>query len=586
MFFSSEEELASSLPPLDEFTLPTSLQGVFPPGLHRQIIEQSQDCIKVLDLDGRILYMNRGGQQSMEIDDFSTCLLTEWLSFWSGDALLHAQNTLALARQGKEGKFEGEALTNKGTPKWWEVTVSPVFNAENQVAYTLVTSRDSTERKHSQLAFIEQARLGVLNLAVSVALTHQATMQQILAGCTQALVDHLDAAFARIWVLNQEQEVLELRASSGLYTHLDGGHARVPLGAFKIGRIALNREPHLTNHVMEDEEVPEQAWARRENMVSFAGYPLVVEEKVVGVMALFAHRPLSSIHLDAMASIANAVALGIERKQIEEERVRLWMLAQQARSEAEDALQVRNDFLSSVSHDLKTPLTVMKGTLQILQRRLKRAASVDPLWALERLKIQEASITKMHGMIEDLLTIAQVQAGQHLNLDLRPLSLFPIIERVVTEQQETTNRHHLHITTFSKDLQIRGDPIRLDRVVTNLLANAIKYSPDGGPITLDIRAEKEQNQTWIVMHFQDEGVGVPEADQPFLFDAFYRASNVRKEIPGTGVGLASAAQVVHEHGGTISITSQEGQGTCILVRLPATIEPDTSSPEPEKKEHI
>nr|MBA2396016.1 HAMP domain-containing histidine kinase [Ktedonobacteraceae bacterium] len=291
-------------------------------------------------------------------------------------------------------------------------------------------------------------------------------------------------------------------------------------------------------------------------------------------------------HLDAMASIANAVALGIERKQVEEERVRLWVLAQQARSEAEDALQVRNDFLSSVSHDLKTPLTVMKGTLQILQRRLKRTASVDPLWALERLKIQEASITKMHGMIEDLLTIAQVQAGQHLDLDLRPLSLFPIIERVVTEQQETTNRHHLCITTFSKDLQVRGDPIRLDRVVTNLLANAIKYSPDGGPITLDIRAEREQDQTWIVMRFQDEGVGVPEADQPFLFDAFYRASNVRKEIPGTGVGLASAAQVVHEHGGTISIISQEGQGTCILVRLPATIEPDTSSPKPERKEHI
>lgn len=541
----------------------------FPSGLRWQIIEQSSDCIKVLDLDGRLLYMNRGGQKTMEIDDFSTCYLADWLSFWSGDGLQAAQEALARARQGQEETFEAENLTAKGTLKWWEVTVSPVLDAEGQVSHILAVSRDSTERKRSQRALTEQARLGVLNLAVSVALTQQSDLQQMLTGCTQALVEHLDAAFARIWVLGEGQEVLELRASSGLYTHLDGDHARVPLGAFKIGRIALSRQPHLTNQVLGDEQVPEQAWAERQEMISFAGYPLLVEDKVVGVVALFARKPLSSTTLHALASIANAIALGIERKRAEEEQTRLWKEAEQARREAEEALQMRNDFLSSVSHDLKTPLTVMRGSVQLLQRRLNQAMPVDAPLLLERLKVLDGSINKMHGMIEDLLTIAQVKAGQHLELDIRPLNLFPLIERVVGEQQEVTQRHRLHLSTSSKDLQVQGDAIRLDRVVANLLTNAIKYSPDGGSITLDITTEEEDKQPWIVMLFQDQGVGIPEADQPFLFDPFYRASNVRGHIPGTGIGLASVAQVVREHGGTISIISQEGQGSCILVRLPA-----------------
>jgi signal transduction histidine kinase len=240
-------------------------------------------------------------------------------------------------------------------------------------------------------------------------------------------------------------------------------------------------------------------------------------------------------------------------------------VAERAQREAEDALQIRNDFLSSISHDLKTPLTVMRGTIQLLQRRLKQG---DMSALLDRLKVLEVSINKMQGMIEDILTIAQLKAGQHLDLDIRPLNLFPLITRIVEEQQEITHRHHLHLSTYSRDLPVQGDAIRLDRVITNLLTNAIKYSPDGGSITLDITDEEESNQHWIVMRFQDQGIGIPEADQPFLFRPFYRASNARGHIPGTGVGLASAAQVVREHGGTISLSSQQGQGSCILVRLP------------------
>jgi PAS domain S-box-containing protein len=118
--------------------------------------------------------------------------------------------------------------------------------------------------------------------------------------------------------LNPQDDVLELRASAGQYTHLDGPHSRVPVGKYKIGLIAQERKPHLTNAVVGDPRVGDQEWARREGMVAFAGYPLVVDDRLVGVMAMFARQPLSETTLEAMASVADEIAVGIERKAGEE----------------------------------------------------------------------------------------------------------------------------------------------------------------------------------------------------------------------------------------------------------------------------
>ncbi len=165
----------------------------------------------------------------------------------------------------------------------------------------------------------ERAVLAELNATISDALNHRGTLRVILQLCAEAMVQYLDAAFARIWTYNPDDYVLELQASAGMYTHLNGGHARVPVGQFKIGLIASERKPHLTNSAIGDPRVNDQEWAKREGMVSFAGYPLIVEERLVGVMAMFAKKPLSQNTLDAMASVANGIAAGIERKVTEDE---------------------------------------------------------------------------------------------------------------------------------------------------------------------------------------------------------------------------------------------------------------------------
>lgn len=163
----------------------------------------------------------------------------------------------------------------------------------------------------------EYARHAALRAEVSLALAEPGEPRATLQRCAEALVAHLDAAFARIWTVADDAATLELQASAGRYTHLSGPHGRIPIGHLKIGMIAQECRPYLTNAVIGDPRVHEQAWARREGMVAFAGYPLIVEARLVGVMALFAQHPLTAATLEALASVAAAIGQGIERQRAE-----------------------------------------------------------------------------------------------------------------------------------------------------------------------------------------------------------------------------------------------------------------------------
>jgi PAS domain S-box-containing protein len=136
----------------------------------------------------------------------------------------------------------------------------------------------------------------------------------MLQRCAELLVRHLDVAFARIWLLNDATQTLELEASAGVYTHLNGPHSRVRVGEHKIGLIAQEKRAHLTSSVQSDARVSDHEWASRERMIAFAGYPLLLEDRVLGVLAMFARRPLPQEILTALGPVADSLALGIERK--------------------------------------------------------------------------------------------------------------------------------------------------------------------------------------------------------------------------------------------------------------------------------
>jgi PAS domain S-box-containing protein len=174
---------------------------------------------------------------------------------------------------------------------------------------------DLTEEKRAEEALRRQTSV---RADASAAFANGSDLKEILHGCVEGIVRHLDAAFARIWTLNKDDNMLELQASAGMYTNLDGRHSRIRMGDLKVGLIAKEKKPHLTNDLFNDPRVSDKDWARACGLISFAGYPLIVEERVVGVMALFARHSLSNATLETLASVADAIAQGIERKRAEE----------------------------------------------------------------------------------------------------------------------------------------------------------------------------------------------------------------------------------------------------------------------------
>ena len=165
----------------------------------------------------------------------------------------------------------------------------------------------------------ERLRLNSLSMDVTTALMHGNTVREVLQRCSEVLVQHLDAALAGIWTHNEPQKILELQASAGMYRHTDGPDRRVPVGQLNIGLIAAERKPYLTNSVIGDPRIPDQELVRREGLAAFAGYPLIVGDRLLGVLAIFARAQLSTATLDKLGSIANAVAMGVGRKIAEAE---------------------------------------------------------------------------------------------------------------------------------------------------------------------------------------------------------------------------------------------------------------------------
>jgi GAF domain-containing protein/two-component sensor histidine kinase len=258
-----------------------------------------------------------------------------------------------------------------------EIGLNPVEMDGKQAVIASII--DISERKRAEVALRERVRLAEFSADIGSALTEKQVLRPMLQKCAETMVRHLNAAFARIWTLNSAENMLELQASAGMYTHIDGGHGRVRVGQFKIGLIAEERKPHLTNSVIGDPRVNDQNWAKREGMIAFAGYPLLVENRLIGVMAMFARQRLSDVMLQAMASVANEMAVGIERKLAEEraqrnyERIRALHEIDKAISSTLKLTEVLDILLKSV--ELSCPFAAAMG-VRLFEKTTRRMVPV------------------------------------------------------------------------------------------------------------------------------------------------------------------------------------------------------------------
>lgn len=231
-------------------------------------------------------------------------------------------------------------------------------------------------------------------------------------------------------------------------------------------------------------------------------------------------------------------------------------------------MRERDQVLATVSHDLKAPLTTIRGQAQWLRRQANRAGAFEPERTLKGLELIDTAAEKMAAWIDELLDTARLEAGRPLELQRQPTDLVALAWQAAAEHQRTTQRHRLRVQTREARLIGVWDAARLGRVLDNLVANAVKYSPAGGQISIEVEHELSTQGSWAVLCVHDEGIGIPEGDQPHIFERFRRGGNVVGRIAGTGIGLAGACQIIEQHGGSIAVSSREGAGSAFTIRLP------------------
>lgn len=223
------------------------------------------------------------------------------------------------------------------------------------------------------------------------------------------------------------------------------------------------------------------------------------------------------------------------------------------------ALEKKDEFLSIASHELKTPLTSVKASIQIIERQLHEK-SFDTMEKF--LNKANDQVTKLTGLVDDLLDVSTLQAGK-LHFNYSRFSASRLVADCV-EQITPQLTHHEIITHIEPNLMISADKNRLEQVINNLLSNAVKYSPKAGQVILEAKKER----SFLEVSVTDFGIGIPLEKQPFVFDRFYRAQEAAHQFQGLGLGLYISNQIVERHKGKMWVRSEEGTGSTFIFKIP------------------
>lgn len=219
----------------------------------------------------------------------------------------------------------------------------------------------------------------------------------------------------------------------------------------------------------------------------------------------------------------------------------------------------KDEFMAMASHELKTPVTVVKANLQIVQQLLKDNRNLD--FINKTLK----QVDKLSDFITNLLDISKIQVGK-LQLNHSRFDLNILLKEISDNIQQTTSTHTIILTEAGKQLFAYADKDRLDQVIINLLTNAIKYSPDAKDIFVDAR----KNNGQIIVSIKDNGIGIPQEDIENIFSRFYRVGGLAATFAGSGIGLYISAEIIKQHGGKIWAESKIGEGSVFYFSIPAS----------------
>ena len=226
----------------------------------------------------------------------------------------------------------------------------------------------------------------------------------------------------------------------------------------------------------------------------------------------------------------------------------------------EELMRKKDEFMSIASHELKTPITSMKASLQIIERLTQGNTATKDVHSFIAKATRHAN--KLTALVNDLLDVTKIQAGK-IQFNFNHHSIGEIITDSLDHIRNTASRQHIMIDGDTS-IKIFGDKHRLEQVLNNFLSNAVKYSPPGSPITLTITAETNQ----LKVSVRDEGIGIPEDKMKYVFDRFFRVQESSQKFAGLGLGLYISAEIVRRHGGEVGVESKGGNGSTFWFTIP------------------
>ena len=492
----------------------------------RRMLDSSSDCIKLLDLNGQLLYMNTGGLCLMEIDDFTPYVNADWASLWCEDDRHAIDDAIAAAKSGGQGRFQGFCPTAKGTPKWWDVIVTPIFDTADfdtaeQVVQILATARDITDRRHAEAALRQSEER------------------------YRTLFESMEDGFCVIeMVFDEANTPIDYRflETNPAFTHQTGLEQAE-------GQTARQLIPGLEDH-----------WFETYGRVALTGEPVRFENGS-DVMSRWFDVYAFRVEQPEKRKVAILFKDISESKRAEQEREQLLAQEQVARAAAERANRIKDEFLAVLSHELRSPLNPILGWTKLLQTR-----SFDDTQTAQALATIERNAKLQTQLIDDLLDMAKILGGK-LSVGSEPVNLTVVIEAAIDTVKTAAVAKNILLHPILPNIgQVSGDATRLQQVVWNLLSNAIKFTPKGGQVELWLERAHDQAQITV----SDTGKGINPNFLPYIFESFLQEDvSITRKYGGLGLGLAIVRQLVEAHGGTIAAASPgDGLGATFTVRLP------------------
>lgn len=527
--------------------------------LNQRILESTPDAILVLDLAGRIQFVNEHGCDALALRSAAKVEGRHWTELWIGESRSEAENACRAAVGGETARFVPRSDQQDGQPRWWDVVLRPILDAGGHAERLLAVCRDITERKQAELAATEEARMAALRADVAVEVARGGELDPILQQLARTIAHHASAVQVQIWTVEGEPPHLRLNANAGVLPHLDNRKSRVAPGEGRIGRIASTRRAHITHQPGADPGLCDPEWARRESIESFAGYPLLFESRLLGVIGVFSRTRLEPRILRELALSADAIPLLIQRKHADDERNRLLEESVAARNAALAASRAKDQFLATLSHELRTPLNPVLLLASDGAENAELPANVRGMFETIR-----SNVSLEAKLIDDLLDLTRIAHGK-LAFDVRSVDINAAIAESVSIVSARSESEGLRFSPhFNASASwVAGDPVRLQQVFWNVLNNAVKFTPPGGTIT--IKTSNPEPST-VRVAISDTGVGLDEADLERIFDPF---SQVERRYGGLGLGLAISRQLLDKHGGRIRAFSDgPGNGARFEIDLP------------------